>query len=99
MEPVTGYVGESPEGLVRIYRLDDPHRFIDVPYEGLESAGSEDQELVATVTFKEGVDVTEGALDDASYQAMFADSLRTPPYDTFYCDSGFWHCKHTIEIC
>ena len=99
MPEFVGYVGESPEGQTRIYRVDDPSRFVDVDRGDLVGAAKTDTHLALAIIVREGATTVEGALDRAAFEELFDASAKAKPYKTFYCDSGFWKCDHTINIC
>lgn len=99
MADIVGYVGDSPDGQTRIYRLDDPSQFVDVDRNDLVSASKTDTHLALAITLREGAPTVEGALDRAAFEELFDSSAEAKPYKTFYCDSGFWKCDHSINTC
>lgn len=99
MAEIVGYVGESPEGQTRIYRVDDPSQFVDVDRGDLVGAAKTDTHLALAITLREGAATVEGALDRAAFESLFDTAAEAKPYQTFYCDSKFWKCEHSIHIC
>lgn len=99
MKTIEGFVGESPEGHARIFRLENPRHYVDVPYPGITAAVTGARELVAEVTVEDDADIVEGELDDASFAKFFGAEAAPQAYNSFYCTTGFWQCKHTKLIC
>lgn len=99
MGTIRGFVGESSEDGVRIYLEDEPHRYFDVPYSGIEGVVAGHRTFVADVSVSEATELREGRLDEDSFRQLFSVGSAPQAYRTFYCDSGFWRCKHSREIC
>lgn len=100
MAEIVGYVGESPDGHARIYRAEDPSQFVDVDHGDLVGAAKTDTHLVLAIALREGATTSEGSLDRAAFEKLFdVATSQARPYETFYCDSGFWKCKHSIQVC
>jgi hypothetical protein len=99
MRTYEGFVGESPDGLARIYLADDPRRYVDVPLTAIVHALATDLELVHNVTLADDADVVPGQLDEEGFRALFTAEQRPQAYSSFYHTTKFWNCKYSISVC
>jgi len=94
-----GYVGDGPDGRIRLYREEDPTTYVDLSEDAVVGAKAGESGLALELTVDDDAAIIEGRLDRTAFDELFEIEGKPRPYVTFYCTTKFWHCKYTKQIC
>lgn len=87
-----GFIAVTPEGNVRVHRVDNPTTYVEVDQADVASYRRGDGEDVGVAVLKDSADGVEGHLDEESFASLF--TLGGIPKDDspFRRETAFKYC-------